>query len=188
MGMANPDTTYYTADMVRDLMAEDRAWPRYETIRGELHVTPAPIGPHQFVVSELLIQLGIYLRRSRVGVVLPGPADVSWGRDDVLVQPDVFVVPVDEARTLNWARVRTLLLAIEVLSPSSLRADRFTKRRLYQDVGIPYYWVVDADERSAEAWTPADRFPRVERQELVWAPAGATAPFVMRLDELFRPI
>jgi hypothetical protein len=47
---------------------------------------------------------------------------------DVLVQPDVFVVPRDDARTLTWSRMRTLLLVAEVLSPSSMEGDRFLKR------------------------------------------------------------
>jgi Uma2 family endonuclease len=51
---------------------------------------------------------------------------------DTLVQPDVFVVLLAEARTLTWSNVTTLLLAIEVLSPSSVRADRFTKRHLFR--------------------------------------------------------
>ena len=32
---------------------------------------------------------------------------------DVLVQPDVFVLPLDEARTLTWNRMRTLLLVAD---------------------------------------------------------------------------
>lgn len=185
MGMAAP--LYYTADMVRDLTDETRHWPRYETVYGELLVTPAPQLWHHEIVARLLTAMHGYLEREPVGHVFCSPADISWG-PDTLVQPDVFVVPLEEARTLTWARVQTLLLAIEVLSPSSLRADRFTKRRLYQEVGVPLYWVVDADARSAEVWTPAERFPRVEREALVWAPAGATAPLTLHLDELFRPI
>ena len=185
MGMPAP--LYYTADMVRDLTDETRHWPRYETVYGELLVTPAPRLWHQEIVARLLTALRMYVEREPVGHVFCSPADISWG-PDTLVQPDVFVVPIEEARTLTWARVQTLLLAVEVLSPSSGRADRFTKRRLYQNVGIPLYWVVDADDRTVEVWTPTDRFPHVERDALVWAASGAATPFVVRLDELFRPI
>jgi hypothetical protein len=48
MGMAAP--TYYTADMVRAL-PDDRN--RYETVHGELLVTPAPRFWHQIVVERL---------------------------------------------------------------------------------------------------------------------------------------
>jgi len=92
--------------------------------------------------------------------VLTSPADISWGRDDVLVQPDVFVVvTLDEARTGDWSRLRSLLLLIEVLSPSTTRADRFTKRRRYQEAGVPLYWVVDGTEEHVEVWTPDVRVP-----------------------------
>ena len=75
-----------------------------------------------------------------------------------------------------------------MLSPSSTRADRFTKRRLYQEVGVPVYWAVDADEKHVEVWTPEATFPTVQRERVTWQPAGAHAPFVLELSELFRPI
>jgi Uma2 family endonuclease len=81
----------------------------------------------------------------RAGVVLTSPADISWGQD-VLVQPDVFVVPVEQARTLEWSAIRHLLLVAEVLSPSTPRHDRFTKRRRYQEARVPLYWIVDGEE------------------------------------------
>ena len=62
-------------------------------------------------------------------------------------------------RTLTWSRVQTLLLVVEVLSPSSVKADRFLKRLRYREAGVPLYWVVDADDRSVEIWTPRDDFP-----------------------------
>lgn len=185
MGMAAP--LYHTAEMVRALTDETRHWPRYETVHGELLVTPAPRLWHQEVVARLLVALRGYVQREGVGHVFASPSDISWG-PDTLVQPDLFVVPVEQARTLTWSRVTTLLLAIEVLSPSSLRADRFTKRHLYQEVGVPLYWVIDADERNAEVWTRVDLFPRAEKDVLVWMPNGAAEPFEMGLNELFRAI
>jgi Uma2 family endonuclease len=135
----------------------------------------------------LSLALGKYVERQPVGIVLSSPADISWG-PDVLVQPDVFVVPPDEARTLNWTRMRTLLLVAEVLSPSSARGDRFLKRLRYREAAVPLYWVVDGDERSVEVWTSRDDFPAVERERLVWRPSGADEPFTLSLEELFRPL
>jgi Uma2 family endonuclease len=140
------------------------------------------------VVHRLSVALELYIRHEPVGALLTAPADISWGREDVLVQPDVFVVRTEEARTLEWSRMRGLLLAVEVLSPSSQRADRFAKRKRYQDASVPLYWVVDADERVVEIWTPADQFPSFERERLVWHPNGAVEPFTLQLDELFRPV
>ena len=83
---------------------------------------------------------------------------------------------------------RDLLLVAEVLSPSTPRHDRFTKRRRYQEARVPLYWIVDGDARQVEVWTPGDAFPRIERGRLVWQPEGAPAPFTLPLQELFRAI
>ena len=182
MGMAAP--VYYTADMVRDLPDDGN---RYETVHGELLVTPAPRAWHQVVVKRLLVQLELYLLREPIGVVLQSPADISWS-DHILVQPDLFVVDRDEARTMDWSRMKTLLLVIEVLSPSTGRYDRFTKRRLYQEVNIPAYWIVDADHRHVEVWTPDLGLPHVETERVTWSPLGSDEPFTVELEELFRPV
>jgi len=182
MGMAAP--TYWTAEMVRQLPDDGN---RYEVVYGELLVTPAPRFDHQLLVSRLFLPLGNYLTHEPVGIVLTSPADISWGRD-VLVQPDLFVVPFAEAQTRDWSRLRSLLLVIEVLSPSTTRADRFTKRRRYQEAGVPLYWVVDGTEQHVEVWTPDAAFPAIERERLVWRPRGAATPFMLELAELFRPV
>jgi Uma2 family endonuclease len=106
----------------------------------------------------------------------------------VLVQPDVFVVPPEEARTLSWSRMRTLLVVAEVLSPSSARGDWFLKRLRYREAGVPLYWVADGDDRSVEVWTPSDDFPTIERERLAWHAPGAREPFTLSLKELFRPL
>lgn len=190
MGMGNPEPIYYSADMVRELQADDRAWPRYETVYGELLVTMAPRPLHQRVVFRLARKLADYLeRQTGIGEAFMSPADISWGLPDVMIQPDVFVIPDAASRAITagggWSVVPILPLAAEVLSPSTKRQDRFTKRKLYQDRGTPLYWIVDVDTRTVEVWTPADDFPRFEREQLHWHPEGASAPFTLSLDELF---
>jgi Uma2 family endonuclease len=175
---------YYTAEMVRALPDDGN---RYEVVHGELLVTPAPRWWHQEVIRRLITRLSAYLEVERAGHLVVSPADVSWG-PDTLVQPDLFVVPLEQARTLDWTRITELLLVVEVLSPPSRRADRFTKRLEYQRQRVPLYWIVDPDERLVEVWTPDDSMPRFERDRLVWHPAGATTVFKLDLLQLFMPI
>lgn len=182
MGMAAP--IYYTAEMVRALPEDGN---KYEVVHGELLVTPAPRPWHEVVWGRLFIGLHDYLRREPVGHSFGSRSDISWG-PDTLVSPDIIVVPLEEARTLQWARMQHLLLVAEVLSPSSTRHDHFTKRRLYQEQGVPLYWVIDGDERATEIWTPGAAFPQVERQQLLWHPAGASTPFTLPIADLFRPL
>jgi Uma2 family endonuclease len=175
---------YYSADMVRALPEDGN---RYETVWGELLVSPAPRPWHEEVAGRLYVALRAYCQETGVGHVFASRSDISWS-PDTLVQPDVFVVPLEEARTLEWSRMQRLELVVEVLSPSSVRADRFAKRKLYQSVGIPLYWIIDPAERTAEIWTTDAHFPVSERHTLRWRHPGASREFVLDLGELFRPI
>jgi Uma2 family endonuclease len=182
MGMAA--SVYYTADMVRALPDDGN---RYEVVHGELLVTPAPRPWHEELVGRLYEALRQYLRQEPVGHAFGSHSDISWGRY-VRVEPDVFVIPIEQARTLDWGEMRDPLLVAEVLSPSSARGDRFTKRRLYQERRVPAYWVVAGDDRLVEVWTPDGEVPAIERERLVWHPEGAARPFTMDVGTLFRPI
>jgi Uma2 family endonuclease len=164
--MAMPRSSYFTADDVRALPDDGM---RYETVHGELLVTPAPGGWHQPVVGDLHGILYLYLNANGLRrQLLSSPADISYG-PDTLVQPDTFVADTASfLRSRKWTDVTTLHLVIEVLSPSSLQADRVTKRRLYQEVRIPEYWIVDIDQRHVEVWTLDAHFPVIERERLTW--------------------
>ena len=181
MGMPAP--LYYTAAMVL-AMPEDGN--KYETVHGEILVTPAPRLLHQLVLSRLFDGVTTYLARHPVGLAFPG-GNISWS-EDTLVIPDLLVADLDECRTMEWDQVKTLLLAVEILSPSSIRQDRFTKRRLYQEVGVPRYWLVDADTKAVEVWTPEALFPVTELESITWHPTGADEPLVISIPDLFRPI
>lgn len=186
----NAASEFYTADMVRTLNeANPRWWPRYEAVEGELLVSPAPREQHQLIAQELLVELTLYLRRHPVGHAYMSPADISWGRRDTTVQPDVFVVPGDVfaafRRGGGWIAAVHLRLAAEVVSPRTRKADRFTKRTLYQRRCVEVYWALDPDRRLAEVRTPEADLPAVERERLVWAPPEAEAPFVFDLAARF---
>ncbi len=182
MAMAAP--VYYTADMVRALPDDG---DRYETVYGELLVTPAPRAWHQEVLGRVQLALGLYLKQNRVGHLFASPADISW-TDDTLVQPDLFVVDFEQARTMDWVQMKRLLLVIEVMSPSTARYDRFTKRRLYQDVRIPAYWIVNSDDEFVEVWTPETELPEIQREGVVWSPDDTSPSFAIKLKELFKPL
>lgn len=175
---------YYTADMVRALPDDGK---KYETVYGELLVNPAPAERHERVFGRLFLAVAKYNERERIGALYGSRSDLSWG-PDILVQPDLFIVDLEQARTGSWARMQRLMLAVEILSPSSVRSDRFTKRVLYQRAGIDTYWVVDTDARAVEVWTPGATFPVTEESVLRWHPAGAAAALDIPLAELFAPL
>jgi Uma2 family endonuclease len=104
------------------------------------------------------------------------------------VQPDVFVVPLREARRLlTEMPAHELLLAVEVLSPSSSRHDRVKKRPHYQR-HVPEYWIVDLDARLLERWRPGDDRPEIVAETLEWTPAGSAEPLRLDLARYFAEV
>jgi Uma2 family endonuclease len=183
MGMPAESKRRWHADDARALQREDRAWPRYEVIDGELLVTPAPMTPHQYVVGELLTQLKTYLRDNREAEAWASPADIQL-EPDTTVQPDVFVTP--RVRPLKtWAGIRNLLLAIEVLSPSSIKQDRTIKRWFYQKHEVLEYWIVDIDARRAERWRAPDTEPKLIHDRIEWRAPGSAESLVIELSPIF---
>jgi Uma2 family endonuclease len=191
MGMpASAAPRRWTAAQVRDLIREDRAWPRYELIDGELLVTPSPLVPHQRAVRELLLVLTPYV--NSIGVpfeVFSSPADLEL-EPDTIVQPDVFVAPFAMPGEADaWASVRRLLLAIEILSPSTARYDRTVKRRFFVErVDVAEYWIVDLDARVVERWRHGETLARIDDERLEWLPEGATEPLAIDLLALFARV
>ena len=179
-----------TAD-VRALMDPSRAWPRFELIGGELLVTPAPGWLHQTAVFELARILAVYCDRERVGVVLMSPAELELIPGEI-TQPDIFVVPYavlpeGDARP-EWSMITSLRLAVETISPSSVRTDRVDKRDHYLSADVDEYWVMDVEARMVERWFKNRETPGAVRDRLVWHPAPAGAPLEIDLEQFFRGV
>jgi Uma2 family endonuclease len=187
--LASPmDRRRWTAAEVRRLIEENPLLtPRYELVDGELLVTPSPVWVHQRAVSILLGKLLVYLERQPVGRASTSPMDVELESESI-VQPDVFVLPVEESRRLIGkliARVHTR--AAVVLSPSSAPHDRVTKRPLFQR-HVGEYWIVDLDAGLFVRWRPGDERPEILLTAIEWHPPGATEPFVLDLPRYFAEV
>ena len=170
---------------VDDLAALPDDGGRHEIIDGELLVTPAPSFRHQRIVGALYWRFVAYLAEHPLADVLFAPADVPFSRD-TSVQPDLFVVPLVRGRKPeSWSHAGRLLLAVEVLSPGSMRTDRYRKRPRYQREQVPESWIVDGDARIVERWRPADDLPDVERDELRWQLDPVVPPLVIDLVAVF---
>lgn len=179
-----PTDTDWTAEMVYALPDDGL---RREVLDGELVVTPAPSWGHQDVVAALWATLNQYLRAHGIGHARPSPADIEFSPRRLL-QPDLFVVPrtADGRRAERWSEIRQLLLAVEVLSPTTARYDRVKKRAIYQAERVPEYWIVDIDASCIERWRPDDERPEVVHETLAWHPDPAAPPLVIDLAALFR--
>ena len=118
------------------------------------------------------------------GEVLVTPAP-HWLHQRIVGR--LLVVPSGELRRRSDI-VKRLLLAAEIVSPSSARLDRVTKRPHYQRNRVSEYWIVDDMSQTVERWTPDEDRPELLAERLVWHPAGVPDPFVLELGQFFKDV
>lgn len=186
MTMVQSLDRYWTAAEVRAL-PDDGA--RHECIDGMLIVTPSPNGLHQRAIALLWDTLSPYVRRERCGELLPSPADIEI-TPGTLVQPDLFVyrIPAEGLVKRDWSIVKELVLAVELLSPSTARFDRGLKCQFYLRSPTDELWIVDIESRVVERWRAGDERPEILTDGLVWHPKGAAQPLSIALGELFASV
>ena len=133
----------------RDLLRMPDDGPRYELIDGEAYVIPGPDAEHQRRLLELAIQVRqAILDRSEVFIA---PLDVVLA-DDTVLQPDLLLLtPRGKARIVRGIEGPPDL-AVEILSPTSIRRDRGIKRATYARFGVGEYWLVDLVGRMIEVY------------------------------------
>ena len=119
----------------RDYEALPADGRRYELHDGQLFVTAAPGVPHQRVVGRLFVLLRHHVEDHRLG--------------EVLVSARGSLV---SARGIEGPPT----LAVEVVSHSTAQVDRGAKLQLYARLGIPYYWIVDPEQHSIDAYAAVD--------------------------------
>lgn len=88
----------------------------------------------------------------------------------------------------DWSIVRELVLAVELLSPSTARFDRGPKRQFYHRSSTDELWIVDIESRVVERWRSGDERPEILTDRLVWHPSGAAQPLSIELDEFFSAV
>lgn len=112
----------------------------YELVDGTLLVTPPRHLRHDVLANELAALLGPLLDREWGTLVHGG---VFFDERNFRV-PDLVVYRRASAAAGRLGP-RDVLLAVEVMSDSSVSNDRVTKPAQYAAAGIPHYWRVEQD-------------------------------------------
>lgn len=119
---------------------------RVELLWGKIFkMSPAPSTEHQRISGNLYRDIANFVKFSKCQV-FHAPFDVRLTSKDnkleSVVQPDIVVV-CDESKLDDKGCIGAPDLIIEILSPSSARKDMKYKLHLYEESGVPEYWVVD---------------------------------------------
>ena len=105
------------------------------------------------------------------------------------MQPDLFVIaPIGGRMPRDWNECGVPVLIAEVISPSTARNDRGTKRKEYQKAGVADYWIADVDARLVDWWRPGDERPAILDVSLEWQPNPSVEPLVIDLPQFFAEV
>lgn len=154
---------------------------KYELVRGELFVTPAPAPDHEIILANLTRCLGSFVTEHGLGAVFHPRAVVRFGGSEV--EPDLMVRRPAPTGT-PWEKWPTPILVVEVISPTTRRRDHEQKRDFYLDVGVDEYWILDPETRVARV-VGQGRADRSESTEIVWSPSAASEPLRIALADVF---
>jgi len=182
MSMVNRVQKRWTLEELHSLPDDGN---KYELIRGELFVTPAPRVSHEFILARLTRILDPYVAANHLGYVLHPRAVITMD-DDTEVEPDLMVRHLPEDREAGWEAAPLPSLVVEVASESTRRRDRVHKRGFYMDIQIPEYWMVDGADRTIRVVRPGGA-DLVATDALTWHPAGVEMPLTIALMDVFGP-
>lgn len=156
--MALPQEKCYT-------MADVLNWDgqeRIELIDGYPVMMAPPARVHQRACMALAGQLYHYLKGKKCEVY-PAPFAVRLFEQEgdypedvyTMVEPDISVIC--DSSKLDAAGCKGAPdLVMEILSPSTIRHDQFTKFNLYQRAGVREYWIVNPAEKSVQVFLLED--------------------------------
>jgi Uma2 family endonuclease len=174
MGLVQTSEPYdFTMEQFDALPDDGR---RHELVDGMLLVTPAPKPIHQTAVFELAYRLRLGCPENLKVFVAPLDFRPTGQRS---LQPDVLVCHREDIGPKYIER--PLVLAAEVLSPSTRMADLLLKRGVYEQAGVASYWIFDPD-REALTVLELSNGRYVERAVVVGKEVfDAVLPFPVRL-------
>ena len=162
---------------------------KYEVMRGELYMSPAPSPRHQVISSNLNFEFQRFVRERDLGKVLVSPIDVILPRGlGTPVQPDILFIRRDNLQIIGETTIDGIPdLAVEILSPSNWVDDRRTKFDVYADAGIAEYWIIDPKKESVEIFTrKGNRYELVEKYDRGDRVASQVlSGFSLAVDEIF---
>jgi len=127
---------------------------RVEYLNGDIVMTPARSPHHQIIVTNLLLLMVQYAMTNGLGLVLPAPLDVVLAKEAQIAQPDLIFISKGRApKLVTRAAINGAPdLVLEIISPSTARADRKIKPPLYAKYGVAEFWLVDPDDQSVEVF------------------------------------
>lgn len=161
-----PEREWTTDDL--DALPEDGR--RRELLDGVLLMSPSPTRMHQ----SIAMLLGVALDEDCPdGYDVTQAVGVRINRTRSFI-PDVLVTTAAAAaREPSRYEPHEVVLAVEIVSPSTRSIDRVLKPALYAQAGIPFYWRIEIEDEGLVVYTY-----KIDPVHEIYAETGRWTKFV----------
>lgn len=153
----------FSGDDLLTLSADDGE--RYELIEGQLFKMAPAGGEHGMVAGALTVELGYYIKRNDLGVVLAAETGYYTRGDNYTVRaPDFSFIrreKLAEATTLKPFLHIVPDIVAEVVSPNDSAIKVEQKIHEWLDFGVTQVWVLYPDTKRIYIYTGNDPRPHV---------------------------
>lgn len=161
-----PEGGWTTDDL--DALPDDGR--RRELLDGVLLMSPSPTRTHQSIAGRLMAALD---EDCPDGYDVTQAVEVRINRTRSFI-PDVLITTAAAAaREPSKYEPHEVVVAIEIVSPSTRSIDRVLKPALYAQAGIPYYWRIETEGGDLEVVTY-----RIDAVNEVYVETGRWTKFV----------
>ena len=176
----------------RDVTPEElyfnQQWGRCELVDGKV-ILMSPAGHyHGEVGATLLILIGTYVRKKKLGKVYDGQTGFVYPNGKTVRAPDVmFLSKARIPRNLNRAGYLPVSpdFAIEVLSPEDSFAEVSAKAESYLAVGVKLVWVVLPDTQKVHVYRPGTS-PEIFHADATLTGESVLPGFKLRISDVFE--
>jgi Uma2 family endonuclease len=128
---------------------------RAEWVNGEVVLMSPASSPHQRIGSFLETVLRLYVERHRLGEIIRAPFLMHLKGPKSAREPDLLFIAWERAALVKHTYLDGPAdVAVEIVSPESIKRDREQKMREYERAGVREYWLVDPLEQTAEFYEP----------------------------------
>jgi Uma2 family endonuclease len=148
-----------------EFMAWEPENGRAEWVGGEIEIMSPSSIEHGLLTFFVAWLLGEYINERGLGVVMASPVVMRLTSRPSGREPDIFFLANEHRDRLQPTYVDGPVdLAVEVVSPDSIRRDRADKFLEYEAGGVREYWVLDPMRHEALFYVLADdeRYRRVD--------------------------
>ena len=180
--------------VTKTLMTAEELWhlpedsKHYELVKGELIEMTPPGGEHGSIASRLVLRLGAYVEKRKLGYVLVESGYCLECAPDTVRGPDVsFIRPerLPEGKLPRQFIPGAPDLAVEIISTHDRRSEIQRKIQEYLTHGTQRVWVIDPEARTVTVYRPDGSTQLLRGNDLLEG-EDVIPGFAMRVSELWE--